>query len=140
MDTKQKFKVYCSNLEKQFPLNDGSDDLILEAIASTSSIDEEGDMITNECIESMKNQALGLNIHLDHNHDTHNVIGNVIEVLETDNKTLKIKFKILPSWQSKILEYLDNGIALGLSIGVAVKDFEETDSGWEIKDIKLYEI
>ena len=84
MDTKQKFKVYCSNLEKQFPLNDGSDELILEAIASTSSIDEEGDMITNECIESMKNQALGLNIHLDHNHDTHNVIGNVIEVLETE--------------------------------------------------------
>lgn len=141
MDTKQKFKVYCSNLEKnQFPLNDGSDELILEAIASTSSLDEEGDMITNECIESMKNQALGLNIHLDHNHDTHNVIGNVIEVLETDNKTLKIKFKILPSWQSKILEYLDNGIALGLSIGGAVKDFEETESGWEIKDIKLYEI
>ena len=140
MDTKQKFKVYCSNLEKNFPLNDGSDELILEAVASTSSLDEEGDMITNECIESMKNQALGLNIHLDHNHDTHNVIGNVIEVLETDNKTLKIKFKILPSWQSKILEYLDNGIALGLSIGGAVKDFEETESGWEIKDIKLYEI
>ena len=139
MDTKQKFKVYCSNLEKQFPLN-GSEELILEAIASTSSLDEEGDMITNECIESMKKQALGLNIHLDHNHDTHNVIGNVIEVLETDNKTLKIKFKILPSWQSKILEYLDNGIALGLSIGGAVKDFEETESGWEIKDIKLYEI
>ena len=128
MDTKQKFKVYCSNLEKNFPLNDGSDELILEAVASTSSLDEEGDMITNECIESMKNQALGLNIHLDHNHDTHNVIGNVIEVLETDNKTLKIKFKILPSWQSKILEYLDNGIALGLSIGGAVKDFEETES------------
>lgn len=140
MDTKQKFKVYCSNLEKNFPLNDGSDELILEAVASTSSLDEEGDMITNECIESMKKQALGLNIHLDHNHDTHNVIGNVIEVLETDNKTLKIKFKILPSWQSKILEYLDNGIALGLSIGGAVKDFEETESGWEIKDIKLYEI
>lgn len=140
MDTKQKFKVYCSNLEKNFPLNDDSDELILEAIASTSSIDEEGDMITKECIESMKQQALGLNIHLDHNHDTHNVIGNVVEVLETDNKTLKIKFKILPSWQSKILEYLDNGIALGLSIGGAVKDFEETDSGWEIKDIKLYEI
>lgn len=141
MDTKQKFKVYCSNLEKnQFPSNDGSDELILEAIASTSSVDEEGDMITKECIESMKQQAIGLNIHLDHNHDTHNVIGNVIEVLETDNKTLKIKFKILPSWQSKILEYLDNGIALGLSIGGAVKDFEETESGWEIKDIKLYEI
>ena len=140
MDTKQRFKVYCSNLEKNFPLSDGSDELILEAVASTSSLDEEGDMITNECIESMKNQALGLNIHLDHNHDTHNVIGNVIEVLETDNKTLKIKFKILPSWQSKILEYLDNGIALGLSIGGAVKDFEETESGWEIKDIKLYEI
>ena len=141
MDTKHKFKVYCSNLEKnQFPLNEGSDELILEAVASTSSIDEEGDMITKECIESMKQQAIGLNIHLDHNHDTHNVIGNVIEVLETDNKTLKIKFKILPSWQSKILEYLDNGIALGLSIGGAVKDFEETESGWEIKDIKLYEI
>ena len=141
MDTKQTFKVYCSNLEKnQFPLNDGSDELILEAIASTSSVDEEGDMISDECIESMKKQATGLNIHLDHNHDTHNVIGNVIEVLETDNKTLKIKFKILPSWQSKILEYLDNGIALGLSIGGAVKDFEETESGWEIKDIKLYEI
>lgn len=137
-----KFKI-TSELSKSVKddldlQEDGS--LILEGIASTTSIDLEGDTISPECINSMKKQALSCNIHGDHMIGLDDVIGTVQEVLNTDDETLKIKFIIIPSVAPMIKEKLDCGVKLGLSIRGTVNDFEETSEGWQINEINLIEI
>ena len=79
-----KFKI-TSKLEKSLDdvklEDDGS--LILEGIASTTSMDLEGDTISRDCINSMKSQALSCNIHGDHMIGLDDVIGTVKDVLKS---------------------------------------------------------
>lgn len=136
-----KFKI-TSKLEKSLDdvklEDDGS--LILEGIASTTSMDLEGDTISRDCINSMKSQALSCNIHGDHMIGLDDVIGTVKDVLKSDDDTLKVKFIIIPSIAPMIKEKLDCGVNLGLSIRGTVEDFNETSDGWEINRINLIEI
>ena len=147
MDTKQKFKVYCStnindsvNKAMVESLVEEDKPLILEAIASSNSVDLDGDYMTNECLEDMKSQAVGLNIFLDHEHTIDKIVGSVVEVIETSSDIFKIKFSVLPKYEWYITDLLENNINLGLSIGASVLDFEETDTGWKIDKVKLVEI
>lgn len=141
---KTKFKIY-SPIQKSNELNeDGS--LILEGVASTSGIDLQGDIVSEQAMESMKEHATKLNIHANHEYDLFDgVIGHITEVLDTDEKTFKIKFIILPEYAEKIKTMLDLGIKLGLSIGGDVtnwKEIETPDGGWAwiIEDIILFEV
>ncbi len=119
----------------------------MEGIASTTSIDLDNDMVSQQAMESMKEHATKLNIHANHNTwDLFDgVIGHITEVLESDDKTLKIKFVILEKYAADIKAMLDLGIKLGLSIGGAPtswKEQETPDGGfvWIIEDIILFEI
>lgn len=143
----QKFKVYCSTnindtVTKEYidTLISEDEPLILEAIASTNSVDIDGDYMTNECLEDMKKQAIGLSIFLDHNHTIDKIVGSVTDVIETSSDIFKIKFSVLPKYEWYITDLLDNGINLGLSIGASVLDYENTDTGWKINKVKLVEI
>lgn len=143
----QKFKVYCStninkSVDKQLveTLVTNNEPLILEAVASSNSVDLDGDYMTNECLEDMKNQAVGLNIFLDHEHTIDKIVGSVVEVIETSSDIFKVKFSVLPKYEWYLTDLLDNGINLGLSIGASVLDFEESDTGWKINKVKLVEI
>lgn len=147
MGIKQKFKVYCStNINDT--VNKGLIDslveedkpLILEGIASSNSVDLDGDYMTNECLEDMKTQALGLNIFLDHEHTIDKIVGKVTDVVETSSDVFKIKFSVIPAYEWYISDFLQNGINLGLSIGASVLDFEDTETGWKINKVKLHEI
>ena len=143
----QKFKVYCStnindtvnksliaeSVEKDEPL-------ILEAVISTNSVDLDGDYMTNECIEDMKKQALGLNIFLDHHHTVDQIVGSITEVIQTSSDVIKVKFNVIPSYEWYIMEFIENGVNLGMSIGASVLDFEDTESGWKINKVKLVEV
>ena len=144
MNSDQRFRIYCNNITKTLPpdltVDDKTQPLILEGVASTSDIDLEGDFITPECIESFKNQATQCNIHNNHNVGLDDVIGTVLEVLDSDNQTLKIKFSILPLFRKHIEECIDNGVKLGLSIGGTILDYETGDEGLLIKDMMLHEI
>lgn len=147
--TNKKFKITSELSNKQITkksldLNDDGS-LELEGVASTSNKDLQGDVISRECIEKMKTQALNRNIHADHIYDLDDVIGAITEVYDTDSTTLKIKFKIIPSVAPKIKELLDTGVHLGLSIGGNIIDYTETytndgDYGWIVNDINLLEI
>lgn len=149
MDIKQDFKVYCSTnfkelnkslIEDTFRENN---ELILEGIASTTSIDEDGDYMTKECLEDMKRQAIGLSVLKEHGRKLDDVIGKVISIPESDSDKFKIKFKVLPSWEWYLMEFLDNEINLGLSIGAKAIDYEpneDSDYGWKVNKAKLYEI
>lgn len=144
MDSEQRFKIYCSNISKSLDPNyntkSKTQPLILEGVASTSDIDLEGDFITPQCIESFKLQATQCNIHNNHNVGLDDVIGTVLEVMDTDNKTLKIKFSILPLFRRHIEECIDNGVKLGLSIGGTIIDYDMEDDGLKIKNMMLHEI
>ena len=149
MDIKQDFTVYCStNLNK---LNksliqdtfEEKGELILEGIASTTSIDEDGDYMTKDCLEDMKRQAIGLSVLKEHGRSLEDIIGKVISIPESDSEKFKIKFKVLPSWEWYLMEFLDNDINLGLSIGAKAIDYEpyeDSDYGWKVNKAKLYEI
>lgn len=143
----QKFKVYCStninksvNKELVSSLVQNNEPLILEAVASSNSVDLDGDYMTNECLEDMKKQAIGLNIFLDHEHTIDSIVGSVTDVIETSSDIFKVKFSVLPKYEWYLTDLLENGINLGLSIGASVLDFEESDTGWKINKVKLVEI
>ena len=142
MNTEQEFRLYCSDIKKNLdPQYDNkTKPLILEGVASTSDIDLEGDYITPQCIESFKLQATNCNIHNNHNVGLDDVIGTVLEVLDSDDKTLKIKFSILPLFRKHIEECIDNGVKLGLSIGGTILDYDTGDDGLKIKNMMLHEI
>lgn len=144
MDKEQEFRIYCSDITKSldpdYTVDDKTTPLILEGIASTSDIDLEGDYITPQCIESFKLQATQCNIHNNHNVGLDDVIGTVLEVLDSDSKTLKIKFSILPLFRKHIEECIDNGVKLGLSIGGTIIDYDSTDEGLKINSMMLHEI
>lgn len=142
-----QFKVYCnSNINEKVTkdyvteLVEKDEPLILEGVASTNSVDLDGDYMTNDCLEDMKKQAKGLSIFLDHDHTIDKIVGTVTDVLETNSDEFRIKFSVLPSFEWEILELLENGVNLGLSIGATVEDFEQTETGWAISKVKLVEI
>lgn len=120
--------------------------LSLVGVASTTSQDLHGDIITSDCINSMKEQAIELNIHADHIYDIDDVIGTITNVVPREDDVLEIEFNIIPSVAPKIKELLDAGVKLGLSIGGTVKDYETNLNeenevlGWKITKINLYEI
>ena len=110
MGIKQDFKVYCSTnfielnkslIEDAF---EKDDELILEGIASTTSIDEEGDYMTESCLEDMKRQAIGLSVLKEHGRTLDDIIGKVIGIPSSDSKTFKIKFKVLPRHKFYLLD------------------------------------
>lgn len=144
----KKFKITSpltkSLVEKVKFEKNGS--LILEGVASTNNPDLEGDIISRDCISSMKKQAQTLNIHADHLYDIGDVIGNILSVVETDDSLLMINFNIIPSYAVKVKELLDAGVKLGLSIGGVITNFMDNYNddgdyiGWIIYEIKLLEI
>lgn len=148
----QPFSVYAPleiNKSQIESTEDG--ELILEGVASTTSQDLEGDIITSEAIASMKKQAIQCNIRLSHWNGPNGdfvdiVVGKVIEVLDSSKNELKIKFKILKSYAAKIREYVEAGINLGLSIGAKITKYERVTNSenktsfLKILDVLLIEI
>lgn len=150
MDIKQDFKVYCSTNLNEFKKSIGSnfleesDELILEGIASSTSMDWDGDYMTQECLEDMKSQAVGLSVLQNHDDGLSDIIGKILEVKESSADLFKIRFSILPHAREFIKELLDNDINLGLSIGAKALDYEPNEDsnsyGWKINKVKLFEI
>ena len=138
MESKQKFNVFCPSIEKS--VDSTSEDLILEGVATTTGVDLEGDYMTRDCIKSLKEQILPLNVHMSHKKETKDVVGSVLDVVKTDDDTLKIKFVVLPSYKDFIKELLDYGVNLGLSIRGKAIDYVKTDTGLKVNQVKLLEV
>lgn len=130
------FKVYAPLTTK----NNNDDSLTIEGVASTTTKDLQGDIMLPSAIQSMKQQAKGLNLLGDHQYGLDNIIGTITEVVDTDDDTLKIKAKILPTYAPTLKEMLETGVKLGLSIGGNIQEYQPQKDGWEIKDIRLHEI
>lgn len=139
---KMLFKLYAPSKQKSYDLNeDGT--LTIEGIASTTNRDLEGDVILQSAIDSMKIQLTTnqKNLHGDHKYNLFDgILGAITKVVDSDENILKIRATILSKYASFVKEMLDIGVQLGLSIGGRIKDYDQTNDGWEIKDIDLFEI
>lgn len=139
---KMLFKLYAPSEQKSYDLNeDGT--LTIEGVASTTNRDLEGDVILQSAIDSMKVQLTTShkNLHGDHRYNLfEGILGAITKVVDSDENILKIRATILSKFASTIKEMLDIGVQLGLSIGGRIKDYDQTNDGWEIKDIDLFEI
>lgn len=111
----KQFKVYAPPLEKASSLNkDGT--LTITGVASTTNQDLDGEIISEKALHSLKDQAVGLNLHLDHNHDYNGGIGAITEAHVEEN-SLMITANVLPEHATGIRDRLNMGMNMGFSIG-----------------------
>ena len=111
----KKFKVYAPPDKKAYGLNeDGT--LTITGIASTTNEDLDGEIITPDALQSLERQVVGLNLHLDHNHNYDGGIGVITEAEIQDN-SLRITAIVLPEYAGSILQKLSLGMNMGFSIG-----------------------
>ena len=112
----QQFKVYAPPLIKtKANLNkDGS--LTITGVASTTNQDLDGEIVSSNALGSLQEQAVGLNLHLDHNHDYNGGIGTITEAHITEDK-LYITANILPEHAVGVRDRLNFGMNMGFSIG-----------------------
>lgn len=114
------------------------EDLIITGIASTTNKDLQNEVMTKEAIQSMQKQVVGLNLHIDHNHDYDGAIGVITDATITEKNELIITAKVFPTYAKDIRERLEFGMNLGLSIGGFME--RNPQNPQVIKDIKLLEV
>ena len=86
MSEKQlKFKA-LGDIETKSLEGDNEETLVIEGIISTTNKDLYGDILTQEALESLKNQMIGLNVFLDHEYGYDDVVGVVRDARLEDNK------------------------------------------------------
>ena len=111
----KQFKIYAPPSSKQYSLNDDGT-LTITGVFSTTNKDLDGDIVSPRALESLKNQAVGLNLHLDHNHNYDGGIGAIIDSFIKDSQVY-ITAKILKEHAQGILERLELGMNFGFSVG-----------------------
>ena len=139
---KEQFKVFSPLTDKSVSdfitkSDEGSDRILLEGIASTTSRDLHDEIVSSSAIESMAEQANVLNIHGDHWYNLEDVVGAIKESTVED-KQLKIKFLVTKKHTPYIKDLLETGVRLGLSIGGYVTSYDEKNR--IINAIELHEI
>lgn len=136
MNTETKsFKVFAPTKTKDITLNENGT-LTITGIASTTNRDLDGDIVTQEAIESLQKQVVGLNLHLDHTHTYEGGIGAITGATVEDN-SLVITAVVLPEYATGIKERLDIGMNFGFSVG----GIPEFGMNYDIiTDFKLLEV
>ena len=123
------------NIENEFILNstvenrtdNKSNDLILTGIASTTKEPSlYGEIMTEEALQQMQEQAVNLPILEAHKGDGFDNVIGVITNAYVENNDLHIDFKILQNHRQRIQELLDNNVPIGLSIGAQAHIDQDT--------------
>jgi hypothetical protein len=135
----KKFKFIVKMDSKAYRGEDGR--LYIDGMASNTNIDYEDDRMDTTAIASMNEQAVkGLTGFDGHQYDLNSVFGKIVAVKDKGPDIFQPVFRVLKSMESKVLELLDDGIQLGLSIGGMIKDFDWEDTIRVIKDVLLFEV
>ena len=112
--------------------------LTITGIASTTNKDYANEIVSPEVLKSLAEQAVGINIYLDHNRHYEGGIGSITDAWITDNE-LWVKGKILSEYAPGIKERLDIGMNFGFSISGFPKK-QQTPEGLLIVDYDLKDI
>lgn len=111
----KQFKIYAPPSQKKYALNDDGT-LTITGVFSTTNKDLDGDIVSPQALASLQRQAVGLNLHLDHDHSYDGGIGVITESHIEANQVF-ITAKILSEYAPGILERLNLGMNFGFSIG-----------------------
>lgn len=111
----KQFKIYAPPSQKKYALNDDGT-LTITGVFSTTNKDLDGDIVSPQALASLQRQAVGLNLHLDHNHNYDGGIGVITESYLESNQVF-ITAIILSEHAPGILERLNLGMNFGFSIG-----------------------
>ena len=135
-----KSKQFNILQEKIKAVTDDNGTLYIVGIANTGQRDLVGDVITENALKEIAEQAVNRNLHL--NHDTWDLDGiiGVITEAEVISEGVQIKARILKKYQETIQELLDEGVRLGLSIAGKAhyvdNSYEQIES-WDLTEISL---
>jgi len=133
----KQFTIVNDNITKSI---DENEDLIIEGIANTGERDLVGDIVTEQALTQIAEQAIQRNLHL--NHDTFDLDGiiGVITEANVESEGVKIKARILKRFKDTLSELLDEGVKFGLSIAGKAhyvdNSWEEIDA-WDLTEISL---
>lgn len=142
----QDFSFYIP-LQKDYSTDD-----YLTGVASTVSIDRDGERMSKQALDEMQRDimSLGVNLFGNHEHNWENTLGVITDAKTTPDNELQIGIKLDdPTTNSKIpmlMNKLARGIHLGLSVGGKVmKEKYEIDRSTNkkvkvIDSVKLYEV
>ena len=135
------------NIENKFLLNsivekndsdNNSDDLILTGIASTAKEPSlYGELMTEDALNQMCEQAIGLPILEAHKGDGLDRVIGVITNAFVEDSDLHIDFRVVPNHKERIQEFLNNGVPIGLSIGAQALIDNETQ---QVTGVTLVEV
>lgn len=132
-----KNKFILNSVVKNKPDNN-NDDLILTGIASTTKEPSlYGEIMTEDALQQMKEQAVNLPILEAHKGDGFDKVVGVITNAYVENNDLHIDFKILGNHRQRIQELLDNNVPIGLSIGAQAMIDQDTH---QVVGITLLEV
>ena len=114
------FRLYTKPVGKAIDFNPDETDeappeLTITGIASTTNRDLDGDVISDDALKSLCEQAVGLNLHLEHDPTTDGIIGTISNA-EIKGNELWITANILPDYAENLRSKLDFGINYGFSI------------------------
>jgi len=133
-----EYRVYGLPIEsKSYDMNDDGT-LTITGVASTTNKDYANEIVSPEVLESLAQQAVGINIYRDHNRHYDGGIGAVTKAWVKDNQ-LWIEGKILSEYAPGIKERLDIGMNFGFSISGFPKK-QRTPEGLLIVDYDLKDI
>lgn len=136
--TATSYRVYGMPLEaKSYESNDDGT-LTITGVASTTNKDYANEIVSQEVLESLAQQAPGLNLFRDHNRHYEGGIGAIVDAWVKDN-SLWIKAVILAEYAKGIKERLDIGMNFGFSISGFPRK-QRTPEGILITDYDLKEI
>lgn len=137
---KMKSKNFTISNETQIKSIDEDGELYIQGIANTGERDLVGDVVTENALTEIAEQATQRNLHL--NHDTFDLDGiiGVITEASVELEGVKIKARILKRFKDTLRELLDEGVRFGLSIAgrahYVENSWEEIES-WDLTEISL---
>ena len=126
---------------------DEDGELYIKGIANTGERDLVGDVITEQALQEIAEQAVNRNLHFNHaghfdntlSELTESIIG-VITESEVTSEGVEITARILPKHADNIRYLLDNGVRLGLSVSGQAhyeeNSWEQIES-WDLTEISL---
>lgn len=142
--TTKEFKIINPDSITVTKAVDTTDDeaLYIKGIANSGLEDRAGDIVTQEALESIVEQAPHRNLHMEHSREIEDIIGTITEARMVP-EGVEITARIRNRFKSMMQEFFDDGIKLALSIAGLVEYMENSTKSivsWDLTEISLVAI
>jgi len=130
------FKIFTGAIEPTYIEHEETPRHVLRGVASGTSLDAEGDRMSEKALRKMENQIVGLTLHKDHVFKVDNTLGHftnakILSDAVGDVHELVVEaelepFDINPD-AKKVYEKIKSGTRLGFSVAGLIKRWEKLE-------------